>query len=313
MNQVATKLTFSSVLHDLGLTINCRCSCPVHGGDNKSSFSVDEYGNWVCWSRRCHENFPQGIIGLVMGIKGINYQQAQKYIQDTARIKSIPKPHYTRSDFKEIILLDDFAHKEYPRYFLTNGGFDKETLKKFRVFDCYKSGPLQNRSVVPVYNITNKLVGYTARTMTNSSIKWYHYPKSFKTSHHLCGLNISHEYIKETQTVILVEGPKDCWRLYETGFYNFAGLFGTNISQYQLEILSSLGVKKVVILTDPDLAASFSSLKENGLADQLHRKNYEVYSLRHLFENDVGDTNANTVYEKLYSEMRKIYYENNYN
>ena len=48
--------------------------CPVHGGDNPSGFNVNSDaesqwgGAWFCNTQKCHEKFPNDILGLIQGI-----------------------------------------------------------------------------------------------------------------------------------------------------------------------------------------------------------------------------------------------------
>lgn len=48
-------------------------ACPVHGGDNVSSFNVfhsgtERVGNWRCFTHNCHKHFYPSIVGLVRGV-----------------------------------------------------------------------------------------------------------------------------------------------------------------------------------------------------------------------------------------------------
>lgn len=157
-------------------------------------------------------------------------------------------------------------------------GFTQEFLDKFGVGICIdKTKPLYNRIVVPVFDLEYKnYVGATARTTHNKCpvCKFYHpqdvlCPKTkleqfkyskwvnssgFKSELFFYNAWFAKDAIINSNTVILVEGQEDVWRIFDSGIENVMGCFGSDISDNQKKILEELGVLNILIFPDPDEA-----------------------------------------------------------
>jgi DNA primase len=302
------------LFEDLGFPLfseSLRCQCPIHGGDNASAFSFNFENGWRCWTHNCHEDYPKGLIGLIMAVDKCELDEAKqklaKYLENQS-VEDIGKIEFKRTVKTNKIFDSSVLPKDnYSKYF-EKRGFSKNTMEKFQCFECLnKNKTLYNRAVVPIFDDENNLVAFTGRSIETSFIKWLHQPKSFYKSNILYNLNNSKRYLLRLKTVIIVEGPMDVWRLHEAGIYNVVALLGTSISYEQIKLIKKYNVKKVVILFDPDHAGLKSMLKENGIVDQLS-KDFEIFSLRHLLEKDIGETDIDYINYIIKPELRKIIY-----
>ena len=80
-----------------------------------------------------------------------------------------------------------------------------------------------------------------------------------------------HDLIKDKSQLILVEGLFDMLNMWQLGYHNTLCIFGcTNFSRKKLDILDRIGVTRVDILMDPDVAGQRAA---NKIAELLDSKN----------------------------------------
>jgi 5S rRNA maturation endonuclease (ribonuclease M5) len=164
-------------------------------------------------------------------------------------------------------------HNIPSQYFL-NRGFSKVVLNKFMVGD-YKGTKTrwQNRVTVPVLNNQmTRIVGFTSRTIFDkclmcsgfhpkiescpdrnpySFIKWQHNDHFAKHSLLYNYWNVS---ATKNDTVILVEGPADVWKLEMAGYQNGLAIFGSNLMESQAKMILDLNPRKIITIMDNDEA-----------------------------------------------------------
>tara|TARA_R110000824_G_scaffold231335_2_gene419118 strand:+ start:1251 stop:2279 length:1029 start_codon:yes stop_codon:yes gene_type:complete len=299
--------------------------CPVHRGDNPEGCTIftdgrSSKGNWNCWTGDCHEEYKTSLYGFVRGV--LSKQKNRKVsIEETTQFclsflgitsDSIEVPEVNEID-RDIRLLEIFSREperqkihtvtreeirsrmEIPAKYYINRGFEAKTLDMFDVGLCSKKNqPMAGRVVVPIYDESYNYVGCIGRAVrANMTPKWMH-SKGFKKSSYLYGLNIAKDFIKETNTVFLVEGQGDVWRMHEAGVKNTVGIFGSNLSEDQLILLEKSGALNVVILTDNDEAGSKAAkqiIKRGG-----RRFNYQRPQIS---EKDVGDMSVEQIKEEV--------------
>ena len=124
---------------------------------------------------------------------------------------------------------------------------------------CYD--PKNQGIVIPHYDINNNLIGIRERTLIKENEergkyipatingKMYNHPLSFN----LYNINTSKNNIKNIKKVIVFEGEKSCL-LYGSyfGLDNDISVAacGSNLINYQVELLLSLGVQEIIIAFD---------------------------------------------------------------
>lgn len=306
---MTTTLSLSNILANLGIRYNnervLRCPCPIHGGNDKNFvLYCDNIPHWRCYSHNCHEEYGSDLSGLIMGIKNCNKDKAQAYI---SKYRGQSLQLSTSNKKPENSILDkSLINYPYISNYVLNRGFDQKTIIFYKIFDCDdKQHPLYGRANAPIFDDSNNLIGISGRTIHNSNIKWMHYPKGLQKGKLLYNLNFAKKYIYQTQTVCIVEGPADVWRLFECGIYNVVAVLGSNISNNQINLLKKYCAKKVIMLSDPDDAGMKSTLSPYGMTTKLSQY-FDVYSLRHLLKKDIGDHTNQEIKTIIVPEIYRI-------
>ena len=182
----------------------------------------------------------------------------------------------------------------YHPYFLERG-FNQETLNRYGAAYCFAGPiPLYGRMVLPVRDEDGMLVGFTGRLVQedDSRPKWKH---EGKLHNYLYNMNFAAEPIKQTQTVVLVEGPLKALRLEEAGLHNAVAIWGVNpLSDRQMRLLLESGAFTVAILMDGDEAGQKGALR---LKNQLEK--YFYVEIINLGVDDVDEIPANKLNELL--------------
>ena len=124
---------------------------------------------------------------------------------------------------------------------------------------CYD--PIYEGVVIPHYDINGNLIGIRERTLIKENEiygkyrpaiingKMYNHPLSFN----LYNLNFSKDNIKTTQKAVIYEGEKSC--LKHASYFGeendiSVACCGSNLINYQVKLLLSLGIKEIVIAFD---------------------------------------------------------------
>ncbi len=121
--------------------------------------------------------------------------------------------------------------------------------------------PLNYGIVIPHYDINNNLIGIRERTLIKENEiygkykpaylngKMYNHPLGFN----LYNINCSKEAIKKAKTAIVFEGEKSCLKYASYfGINNDISVAccGSNLINYQVKLLMSIGVKEIIIALD---------------------------------------------------------------
>ena len=297
-------------------------ACPIHGGDNTTALTIFTEGdtlagNWCCWTHNCEATYKNTMIGFVRGV--LSYREGSSYgFFDTIKfcldfldckldsIKDVPqekdKDNFIRSSrilTKEKKEQSGKITREKVRkdldnevQYYTDRGYLSSTLDKFDVGICNNPDKMMyGRIVVPIYDDDHKyMIGCIGRSQCETvKPKWIH-SKGFRKSSCLYNYWYSKKYIAESETVVLVEGQGDIWRLDEAGIYNAVGIFGCSLSDEQLIILERSGALNLVLLMDNDEAGSVA---KNKIKEQCGR----LFNIRspEILQKEVGDMSVEEV------------------
>lgn len=313
ITEIFSYFNISFVEHNNRYAMNC----PVHGGDNPEACCVftnnGEYGvNWKCYTACCEEEYGKSLFGFVRGVLSykagdkVSIKDTYKFLRTfistnlTTQTKEVKQDYLKyfltkkKESIKTTIQRQDIRSKiQIPSPYYINRGFSEQVLDEFDVGLCVEKGkPMYKRSVVPVYDEDYNYVGCVGRaTDEYFKPKWLH-SKGFKKDF-LYGYNIAKNYITN-DTLFLLEGQGDVWRMHEAGYKNSVGIFGASINDSQLVILEESGVLNLVILTDYDDAGQKA-------AEQIQKKcgRRFNYIRPKLSTKDVGELSV----EKLLSEL----------
>lgn len=302
------------------------CACPVHGGDNEAACTIFTdgdtiKGNWRCWTHQCESEWTNSLFGFVRGVlsyrqnRSVSLDETERFCMsilgdscdientkvntfdpvDVFNKKTIPPE--TTSPSREQIR----SKLSIPAEYFIKRGWSKEILDHFDVGMSQEVGKQMNgRAVAPIYDQFFNFVGCAGRTVNeNIKPKWL-YSKGFKRNV-FYGIHHAYNSMKETRSVILVEGQGDVWRMHEAGYTQSVGIFGCSIGDDQLIILEESGVMKVVILTDSDDAghkAYQQILKKCGRRFNYYRP--------HITTKDVGDMTVEQIKSELGVQLQKL-------
>ena len=125
--------------------------------------------------------------------------------------------------------------------FLDEKGFGLEEIKKtdllIRNSQNQYFGRFKNRLIFPIFNFSEKIVGFGGREINgNSKIKYINSQESeiFKKSEILFGLKQNQESIRKNKIIILVEGYMDVISLAENDINLAVASMGTSLSKTQI-------------------------------------------------------------------------------
>jgi len=235
-----------------------RSRCPLHKGDNPSSFSINKWGKFRCFS--CGERGDMA--GLLMRLHGIGFKQAKELLReaparfvDLGDLPTLPPfdGRFAAVDEGKLREADIALYrKECPKQ-LINRGFTRQALRRYEIgYDARNC-----RIVLPIRSRDGRLVGVTHREdmpgslrVNGRAIKYWH--DHFDKSKHLYGFHLV--VGKDAQGIIfLAEGQLDVIRLSQLG-YTAAAIMGSSISEVQIELLIKHFNGEIALAFDNDEA-----------------------------------------------------------
>jgi len=195
--------------------------------------------------------------------KNENFSEEQTNLPDNDYLFKKLKNQSLKTDKKTTVSL-----KKYDGFFLKNlprprilpwerEGITQEAMTAHGI--CFD--PVHQGIVIPHYDINGDLVGIRERTLIKEQETYgkyrpailngqmFNHPLSFN----LYNINVSKENIKAIKKAIVFEGEKSCL-LYGSyfGVENDISVAtcGSNLINYQFELLTSLGVSEIIIAFD---------------------------------------------------------------
>ena len=310
-------------------------SCPIHAGaDNSEAFTITTkrgsfFGCWRCWTHSCEKKYVHSPVGLIRGIlsshkdEDVSFQDAVEFAIDFVNTTSkelknegnkLSKDHFEkmyREVYEERPRPTRGVSKEKVKEMLTrpatyyvNRGYKNETLDKFDVgVSLDNTKQMKHRVVAPVYDDDYQfMVGCVGRSQEENcnGRKWIN-SKSFNSGLWLYGYWLAKDKIRETRTVILVEGQGDVWRMHEAKLTNTVGMFGSSLSDAQARILETSGALNVVVLSDNDEAGQKAKESITRKCERLFHMIYPEIST-----NDVGEMTVEQIYSELVPQLEGL-------
>jgi len=268
------------VVENLGFKIESetvkevRCACVVHGGDNKTAFKLNkDLKTWCCFTHKCNEQFGNDMFGLVRAVNNCGFMEALTYLEELTGSVGVSKDElvaYKRKrERQEFIRLNNVNgerpsvvdeerlkyYKPYRSSFFIDEGFDSATLDYFEIAGGYSDNDGLVRDIIPIYDDNDVLVAYSLRDIRRNVVdtdKKYILTPGFDKSSVLYNLNKAKAAAH--LPLIIVEGFKSVWRLYELGIHNVVACIGAGISKGQADLLCTYAPKGVVLFLDNDKA-----------------------------------------------------------
>lgn len=306
---------------------NIFMKCPIHeGSDNPVGLSISlDKQVWRCWTRGCHDHYNCNIWGFVKGmLETDSFSEALKYVcklydvngasKKDDKHSNNPKPNCDFSDLVRQItkrkqqveglgVLEHVARPKTDRdpspYFISRG-FDPKTLEFFGVRDVPRSttGVLRHRSIIPIFGSDGGYVGYIGRATRDFVQPKYIFSKGIKKSDYL----YNYHNAVGMESLFLVEGQGDVWKLWECGVKNAVGLFGKDISAEQRKLLLRSGATRLVVLTDNDQAGRESKIKIKRDLGRLFKLVFPKMNTK-----DLGSMLNETVKERILKDLQGYY------
>ena len=171
--------------------------------------------------------------------------EANVFFKDSLKLNKVAS-QYIHSRIKNNDIISNFEIGYCPGdqeliNFLGKKGFGLEEIKKTDLLIKNSQnqffGRFKNRLIFPIFNFSEKVVGFGGREINgNSKIKYINSQESevFKKSEILFGLKQNQESIRKNKTVILVEGYMDVISLAENGINFAVATMGTSLSKTQI-------------------------------------------------------------------------------
>lgn len=293
-NRISTEQIFE-LLYSLGAepirkdgVIICKTIC--HGGDSHKLYYYENTKLFRCYTQCSDGYFDlfQLMIKLHEGEKDYSFSQAVNHIKQYFNIY-INNQNFLQNDSQlpDWNILNNYlncssekTNKRTVEMKIYDGEFlkylprpriipwEKENIKpeiiKYHNI-CYNSS--SQAIVIPHYDINDQLVGIRERTLIKENEiygkyrpmylnkKMYNHPLGFN----LYNINNSKNHIRKFKKVIVFEGEKSPL-LYASYFGQendiSVACCGNNLSQYQFDLLMSLGIEELIIAFDKQFKKS---------------------------------------------------------
>ncbi len=216
--------------------------CPFCERSEKHfQISTDE-NNPTFYCYRCGSK--GSYVRLVMKIDKISYNEANVIVNGGVNLSvSEEKEKY---NFPNIEFPLKSLWTSQSREYLRRRGIKESTIRKFGLYFC-STGKYKDRIIIPI-RLDDKDITFQGRLINNTSTLRYRSPPSSPTNRLLFNCDDI-----DNDTVILVEGVFDVFRLYQDGYGNQVGAtLGKKISEHQINLLKDKNVKRVWLMYDPD-------------------------------------------------------------
>jgi DNA primase len=153
----------------------------------------------------------------------------------------------------------------YTRDEIVEAGIAIHNEEKDRVYDRFR-----HRLMIPIRDSRGSTVGFGARALEKDAVpKYLNSPQGplFDKSRLLFGLDMARRAIRETETVIIVEGYMDVMQAHQAGFLNVVAQMGTALTEEQLRQLDRYA-SRLILALDPDTAGINATMRGLNVAQQ---------------------------------------------
>lgn len=195
-------------------------------------------------------------INTTSGINALKYLEDRGITKDIIKEFNIGLALDKRDDLYNILLKKNYSLQDLSDLGLVN----KINLN---VYDTFI-----NRIMIPIENLQGNVVGFTGRIYNGEedTAKYLNTKetKIFKKGSILFNYHNARNAIRETKTVVVVEGNMDAITLSAKGIKNVVALMGVAMSQVQIDTLKKLNVP-IILMLDNDAAGLDATLKNGEL------------------------------------------------
>lgn len=127
-----------------------------------------------------------------------------------------------------------------------------------RMYDRFRQ-----RLMIPIHDARGNVVGFGARALADDQVpKYLNSPQGelFDKSHLLYGFHLARRDIRETETVVVVEGYMDVIQAHQAGYKNVVAQMGTALTPTQVQTLAKYA-NRLVMALDSDSAGVKATMR----------------------------------------------------
>lgn len=138
-----------------------------------------------------------------------------------------------------------------------------------RVYDRFR-----NRLMIPIRDERGRVVGFGGRALdAEEGAKYINSPQSalFDKSGLLFGLDTGRRAIRESGTVVIVEGYMDVIQAHQAGYHNVVAQMGTAMTENQIRLVAPRHASRIVLALDADEAGQSAARRSLDVARQVLR------------------------------------------
>jgi DNA primase (bacterial type) len=238
-----------------------KCPLPSHSSARSNdSFSVSFTRNaWSCQSASCIAarlgRVGGNVFDFVAEMECCSIREAALRLDRSLTENLLPRaipvnkeavPYMSENRPLSFILRNiDHQHS-----YVMSRGLSEQTARCFGVGYYDGDGFLRGRVVIPIHNEHGELVAYSGRAIDKTAPK-YRLPAGFRKSHVL--FNLHRAIQTRDDTLILVEGFFDTFKIHQAGHPNVAALMGSKLSDCQTDLIATY-FNQVILMLDADEA-----------------------------------------------------------
>jgi DNA primase len=245
-----------------------KCPLPTHSSARSNdSFSVSFARNaWSCQSASCIASRSGRVGGnvfdFVAEMERCSIREAALHLDRSLTENLLPRATpvnqeavpYTSENRPLSFILRNIDHQHS---YVMSRGLSEQAARYFGVGYYDGNGFLRGRVVIPIYNERGELVAYSGRAIDKAEPK-YRLPAGFRKSHVL--FNLHRAIQSRDDTLILVEGFFDTFKIHQAGHPNVAALMGSKLSDRQTDLIAT-HFNQVILMLDADEAGKAATAK----------------------------------------------------
>jgi DNA primase len=140
-----------------------------------------------------------------------------------------------------------------------------------RVYDRFR-----NRLMIPIRDERGRITGFGARALDpDDHPKYLNSPQTalFDKSRTLFALDMAKNAIRDSETVVIVEGYMDAIQAHQAGFANVVAQMGTALTETQLKQLARWA-KRIILALDADTAGQNATMRSLEVAREALKADY---------------------------------------
>lgn len=163
-------------------------------------------------------------------------------------------------------MFDELTALGYKEDDLLDVGLAVKNEDSGRVYDRFR-----NRLMIPIRDQRGRVVGFGARALApDDNPKYLNSPQTlvFDKSRVLFGLDVAKKAIRDSGTVVIVEGYMDVIQAHQAGFTNVVAQMGTAMTESQLHLVAPRYAQTIILALDSDSAGQSATRRSLETARQ---------------------------------------------